>query len=108
MAKFASDDDGMVSMELDDESKLDLAMPSLPQPDYPWGLKLCLTSAELEKLGIDVKDASVGDYFHIVARACVTSISSTDGPDGPCNRLEAQIEEMAVPDQDDDTSGSGY
>ena len=47
MAQF----NGMVSMELDDEDKMDLAVPSMPQPDFPWGLKLCFTSAELEKLG---------------------------------------------------------
>lgn len=105
MAKFEA---GLVSMELDDEDKMDMAIPAMPQPDYPWGLKICLTSAELEKLGIDVKDASVGDYFHINARACVTSISSTDGPDGPCDRLEAQIEDMNVPDMEDDTKGGAY
>lgn len=106
MAQFAS---GLVSMELDDEDKYDAPMVSDMQPDFPYGLKLCLTTAELEKLGIDVKDASIGDYFHITALACVTSISSNDSPNGPCDRLEAQIEAMSVPDmEDDDTGGSGY
>lgn len=98
MAQFAS---GLTSMELDDEGTMDMAVPELPPPSFPWGLKICLTSAELEKLGIDVKDASVGDYFHITAMCCVTSLSSSDGPDGPCDRLEAQIEAMNVPDMDD-------
>lgn len=109
MAKFASDAaDGMVSLELDDEDKMDLAVPSLPQPDFPWGTRITLTTPELKRLGIDVKDASVGDYFTIIGRACVTSISTSDGPDGPCDRLEAQIEEMNVPDMEDDTKGGAY
>ena len=104
MAKF---DAGMVSLELDDMDKYDSPMIENVRPDYPFGARLCLTTAELQKLGIDIKEANVGDYFHINALACVTSISSTDGPDGQCDRLEAQIEKMAVPDMETDGS-DGY
>lgn len=109
MAKFSpGDEGGLVSLELDDEDKIDTAVPDLAQPDFPWGTRITLTTPELQKLGIDVKDAKVGDYFYIYAKACVTSISSSDGPSGPCDRLEAQIEEMSVPDMDDDETGDGY
>lgn len=102
MSKF---DSGLVSMELDDEEKMDMAMPSMEQPNFPWGLRISLTSDELEKLGIDVKEASVGDYFQIRALCCVSSISSNDTAKGPCDRLEAQIEAMSVPDLEDGDSG---
>lgn len=102
MAQFSG---GMTSLELDDEDKYDAMPVDNVQPEFPYGTKICLTSAELEKLGIDVKEASVGDYFHINALACVTSISSTDGPNGPCDRLEAQIEAMKVLDIEDSDSG---
>ena len=105
MAKF---DSGLVSMELSDDDKMDMAFPSVAdQPDFPWGLRISLTTDELQKLGIDVKEASVGDYFQIRALCCVSSISSSDTAKGPCDRLEAQIEAMNVPDMEDD-SGSGY
>ena len=52
----------MVDMELSDEEKFDAVMPiAMPnKPDYPYGLRLCLTGKELEKLGIDPADLAVG------------------------------------------------
>jgi len=94
---------GMVSMELDDDDKLDLAAPvelSGTQPDYPWGLRLCLTHRELGKLGLEA-DCSVGDTLVIRCCARVMSVSRTDGPMGPEDRVELQITDMACEGEDD-------
>lgn len=92
----------MHSMELDDDDKLDAVMP-LPmanKPDYPYGLKICLTEKEFAKLGLDAADAVVGGLFHMHAMARITSVSMTDGDDGKCCRVECQIEEMSIENED--------
>lgn len=92
-------DNGMVSLELDDEDKMDTAIMvsgRSVQPDYPYGLRISLTEDELEKLKLDPKAAGIGDYIEFKARACVKSISSHQADDGECCRVELQIEEMGV------------
>lgn len=93
----------MVSLELSDEDKLDMPMPMpmASRPDFPCGLRICLTHDELDKLDIDYVDASAGDIFQFVAMARITSKTETDGPDGKCCRIEAQIEAMHVADLGD-------
>jgi hypothetical protein len=89
----------MQSMELDDEAKLDAIhpMPMPDKPDYPYGLRICLTNDEIEKLGIDPEDAKVGGRFMLQGIACVTSISCNDsGDDEKCWRIEAQIEDLGI------------
>ncbi len=91
----------MVSVELDDEDKLDAERPiPMQAPDYPYGLRICLTEKEIEKLELDPSDAKVGGTFHLMAMARVTSVSMTDSDDGPCHRIEAQIEELSIEDED--------
>lgn len=88
---------GLVSMELDDEDKLDnpiMVSDRAVHPDYPYGLRISLTENELEKLKLDHKEASVGDYLNLRVRACVKSISEHDDGGGKCCRMELQIEEM--------------
>ncbi len=89
---------GMVSMEMDDESMNDAPMPipMATKASFPYGLQIALTDSELEKLGVDVTEATVGGVFHIEGLARITSLSMTDGPNGQCCRLEAQIEDLAV------------
>lgn len=93
----------MVSMELDDDDKLDAPMPiAMPdRPDYPYGLRICLTHAELEKLGLD-SGCAIGDMIDIRAFAKVTSVSATDGPGGPDRRIELQIVMMSVESEETD------
>lgn len=91
----------MQSMELDDEDKMDAMRPMpMSEPDFPYGLRICLTEKEIEKLDLDPKDARVGGTFHLMAMARVTSVSMTENDDGPCCRIEAQIEELSVEDED--------
>jgi hypothetical protein len=92
----------MQSMEMDDEEKLDFASPiPLPEkPEYPYGLRICLTEKEFEKLGLDHKDAEIGGTFHLHAMAKITSVSVNDTEHGQCCRVEAQITDLAIESED--------
>jgi len=96
--------DGLVSMELDDEDQMDMAIPGPAgkaiQPQFPYGLRISLTEKELAKLGLDHKEAAVGDYLEFRARACVTSVSESKTDGGTMARVELQIEEMCVCGED--------
>ena len=92
------------SMEMDDEDKLDTVMPiPLPEkPDHPYGLRICLTGKELEKLGLDADDAEVGSIIHLHALARVTDVSSSDGTMGKSSRVELQITDMCCVESEDE------
>lgn len=89
----------MVSMELDDDDKLDAPMPFplSSKPDYPYGLRICFSEKELKKLNLDVPD--IGDMIDMRAMGTVTSVSinKTDGEDR-C-RVEIQLEKIALEDE---------
>ena len=93
----------MVSMELDDEDKLDAPMPiKMPnKPDFPYGLRICLNEKELKKIGLDA-DCVVGDGILLRAFGKVTSVSNHDHGNGPESRVEIQIERLCVEPEDDD------
>lgn len=92
-----------VDMELDDDDKLDAPtpIPMEKKPDYPYGLRICLTEKELAKLGL-THDCEVGDEIELGIRACVTSMTcaDSDGSDyrqpGHTCRIELQIKEIAL------------
>lgn len=92
----------MQSMELTEDESFDAAMPiPMPdKPDYPYGLQICLTAAEIEKLGIDPTEATIGGVFHFEAMARVTSVSASSGEMGDSFRMEAQITDMSVIGED--------
>lgn len=92
----------MKSMELDDEDKLDSLMPyPMPEkPDYPYGLRICLTHKEFEKLDLDPSMAVVGGMVHLHAIARITSVSAEDGDGGSKCRVEMQIEDMDIESED--------
>jgi hypothetical protein len=98
----------MTDMELDDDDKLDAAMPiAMPdKPDYPYGLRICLTEKEFEKLGLDPSDAFVGGMIHGHFMGRITSCSSTDGEMGQCSRVEIQIENLAIESEDEENAAS--
>jgi len=86
-----------VSMELDDEDKMDLPMVASKRPDYPYGLRISLGDAELKKLGLDFDECEIGCVLDFRAMATVTSKSCNEG-DGmdKCCRIELQIERMTA------------
>lgn len=93
----------MQSMELDDESKLDAAQPIAmdSRPDYPYGLRICLTHEELKKLDLDPADAFVGGMIHGHFMGRITSASANDYEgSGPSCRIEIQIESLAIESED--------
>lgn len=91
------------SMELSEDESYDAPMP-IPmkdRPQFPYGLQICITQDEMEKLGIDPSEAVVGSTFMLHAMARVTSISATDNEMmGQTFRMEAQIEQMDVDGED--------
>ncbi len=85
----------MQSMELDDEDKLDQAMPMpMDRPEFPCGLRICLLERDLEKLGLDHRDAVIGGVFHGHFMARVTHLSE--------GRVEAQIEMLSIESEDEE------
>ena len=91
----------LTDMELSDDDKMDECFPCGPDmkpkgPDYPWGLRISLTDKELDKLGLDAKDADCGDVIDMRAFACITSISYDDRDGKKCCRVELQIQKLAI------------
>jgi len=72
--------------------------PSLAVNDYPYGLRLSLDDAALDKLGMDLPD--VGDVVDVVAKARVEEVSARshrhDGRSEQHRRAELQITNMKV------------
>ena len=83
-----------------EEMSVGLSAPSIP--DVPYGLRLCLTHDELDKLGLDA-DCEVGDMIHLFAMAEVTSISKNDNGNGPECRVELSITHLGCEDEDTET-----
>jgi hypothetical protein len=91
----------MTDMELDDDDKLDAAMPAMAmRPDYPYGLRISLTEKDLAKMGLDHEEAEVGGTVHIFGMAEITSVSKTDDGNGKCCRIEMQIQKLGVESED--------
>jgi hypothetical protein len=103
--------DKYAHMEMDDDDSLDNAI-SLPggekdTPRYPWGLRICLTDAEMAKLGMEGEPAQ-GDILHFSAFAEVTSFSRTNDASGTSRRLEMTITHiLSMEDETTETPGRG-
>lgn len=81
----------LVSMATDEAEP----MPEMPMgPEFPYGLRICLTDAELSKLEMS-GDCEIGDMIDLRCFARVTSVSKNEGQDGPTCRVELQIENMS-------------
>lgn len=88
-----------VSMELDDEEKLDMTcpMPISHLPNYPYELRITFNEKMLKKLGIGLDQLpDIGDKIDLRAMACVTSVSCNETEAGQTCRVEMQIEEIAL------------
>lgn len=97
-----------VDMELDDEDKMDCAVPCTATPDksmmpeYPWGLRLSLTDSDLKKLGI-TEPMATGGMLHGHFMASVTSSSEEEMRDGSKKcRVELQIKQMCIESEDEE------
>jgi len=69
---------------------------------YPYGLRICLTEEELEKLGVDHSDWEIGDTFHLHAFAKVVSVSENDTENGSNCNISLQITHLAGPEDEDE------
>lgn len=96
----------MTDMRLSPSEAEDSIMPSTSDndaPAYPYGLSICLTDDELDKLDMSGEDVSVGDMLHLHALARVTSVSSTDTEGGgKRTRIELTLTNIAVPESEDE------
>lgn len=82
-----------------EEMKEDPSPEAMPQPVYPYGLCLCLSQDELDKLDLDT-GCEPGDMLHMHCMAKVTSVSKNDTTDGPKMRVELQITAIACESED--------
>lgn len=91
---------GLVSLEMDDERKLDSVHPiAMPEkPDFPYGMRISMTHDDLAKLGLDPEDARHGGVFTFTAKAKITDVSHHEDDAGKHSRVEAQITHMCVDD----------
>lgn len=94
----------MSDMEMDDEDQLDAVMPiAMPEKArYPYGLRICLTEKEFEKLGLDPRDATVGGICHGHFLARVTDVHANESDSGSSCRVELQIEDLAIESEDEE------
>lgn len=97
----------MADMELSDDEQYDYAMPlGGDKPKYPYGLQICLTDAELEKMGLDASAAlgAVGGMVHGHFIGQITSANLNAQADGeaPKSRIEIQIQLLAIDTEGDE------
>lgn len=91
---------GLIDMARDGEDAM--ASPLMPEENkYPYGLQICLTQHELEKLGVDHSDWEVGATFHLHALAKVTSLSENETENnGKTCDVRLQITHLAGESED--------
>lgn len=65
------------------------------RPDYPYGLKLCLSDAVLDALGIE-ELPKLGAEIVLTAKVRVTAVSSREVADDADQSMDLQITEMAL------------
>lgn len=68
-------------------------------PRYPWGLCLSIENEQLDKLDLD-GDCEVGDVIHLCCMAKVTSVSCRETEGKEDRRIELQVTDIAVEDED--------
>lgn len=98
----------MIDLALTPEEQADSGMPSgvldeSKGPVYPWGTRITFGTAEMEKLGLDVSDVSIGDVIDLRAFGSITSISTNRNVDGTdCCRVEICLEKISVESEMDE------
>lgn len=66
------------------------------EDDYPYGLEIRLEKAELNKLGIDINDFSIGGMVDIVGRAEITHLRESSNENNAQSSAAFQITDMAI------------
>lgn len=97
----------LIDMEMDDEDQLDCCcpMPVSERARYPYGLRISMGNADLEKLGLDPAKMDIGDMLDMRVFAVVTDISANESrssKDGKSWRIEYQIEKIAAEAEKDE------
>lgn len=92
----------MTDMRRTDAEKEAAIMPmEYQEADYPYGLKICLTTDELQKL--DMEDGvEVGDYLHLHAFARVTSVSENEVNGVATKRVELTLTHIEAESEDEE------
>lgn len=90
----------MVDLRLSEEDALKEYPSPTEQPVYPYGLCISLCQDELEKLGYDVMEFTVGDMLHLHCMASVTS--KTETQHGSHSRIELQITHISAESEDEE------
>ena len=102
----------MVSMERTEEEKaVERARDTYPpaiadMPDIPYGLSICLTEVELEKLNLD-DEIEVGDMIHLSGMAKCTSISKNDTGNGTKVRAECGFVMLSAENEEEENEPRG-
>ncbi len=95
----------MQSMEMTEDEQYDTVMPlGGDKPTYPYGLRICLTGAELEKLGLDPAAAMEGNGGLVIGRFIgrITNANvNQDAGQEPTARVEIQIEDLGIETEGD-------
>jgi hypothetical protein len=68
----------MASLVQTSAEKMAAYDPAPSGPDVPYGLCLCLTERELEKLGVS-DEVEVGDILHLMLMIQATAVHKTEG-----------------------------
>lgn len=71
-------------------------MPKIAEDPYGYGLRITLNEDQLDKLGLDGSDFTVGGYVMLQARACVKAIRENQNEDSSDCSVELQLEKLGV------------
>lgn len=74
--------------------------------DYPYELRICLDTDELEKLKL--KPLKVGARVSLSGFADVVSVSMSDGTDGERRTMTIQITDLEMSPQDEKSAASAF
>lgn len=87
----------MISMKMDEEEKKEYGCATLScdSPEYPYGLKICLDTDALEKLGLSSMPA-VGSTLMIKAMVTVVGSSIREMKEETEKSLDLQITDMEL------------
>lgn len=88
-------------IELGEEANEAMSPAAMPQNLYPYGLCICLTQEDLDKLDLS-GDVDAGDTIHIHALGKVTSVNKRDTTSGTDMRIEIQLTHLAAEGESDE------